>query len=95
MNLVWGLRARRDFEELVSYIAEQSLQTAHLVADRIDKAATLLAQIPRAGRKGRVAGTRELVVQLTPYILVYRIQSNAVRILRIFRGARRWPSRFE
>ncbi|HTW81941.1 MAG TPA: type II toxin-antitoxin system RelE/ParE family toxin [Terracidiphilus sp.] len=95
MKLEWGPRARRDFQELISYIAEQSVRTAELVADRIDRSATLLAQMPRAGRKGRVEGTRELVVQQTPFILVYRLQSDAVRILRIYRGARRWPSRFE
>jgi toxin ParE1/3/4 len=90
-----GLRARRDFNGLISYIAEQSVHTAELVADRIDKATELLTLMPRAGRRGRVAGTRELVVQQTPYILVYRFRSSAVRILRIYRGARRWPARFE
>lgn len=74
MKLVWGRRARHDFNELISYIPEQSVRTAELVASRIDKAAALLMQLPHAGRGGRVEGTRELVVQRTPYILVYRIQ---------------------
>ena len=95
MILVWGDRAKRDFRELVSYIAEASVQTADLVASRIDNAAEMLTFMPRMGRKGRVAGTHELVVPRTPYILAYRIQPGAVRILRVMRGARRWPSRFD
>lgn len=95
MNLEWGPRARRDLNELISYIAEESIQIAELVARRIDTAAELLTLMPQAGRPGRVAGTRELVVQRTPYILVYRFRSMTVRVVRIIRGARRWPARFE
>lgn len=95
MKPVWGRRARRDFNELISYIAEESIQTAQLVADRIDKAVELLTQMPQAGRTGRVTGTRELVVQRTPYILVYRFRAGSVYILRVYRGARRWPVRFK
>jgi toxin ParE1/3/4 len=95
MNLEWGPQARHDLNELISYIAEESVQTAQLVADRIDKAVELMTLMPRAGRRGRVAGTRELVVQRTAYLLVYRFQSSTIRILRVLRGARRWPARFE
>jgi len=42
--------------------------------------------------QGRVAGTRELVVVGTPYIVVYRIEPAAVVILRVLHGAQRWPS---
>jgi toxin ParE1/3/4 len=95
MNLVWGDRAKRDLRELISYISEGSVQTAELVAGRIDRATELLAFMPRMGRKGRVAETYELVVPRTPYILAYRLRPDAVRILRVMRGARRWPSRFD
>lgn len=95
MNVTWGRRARRDLHELIAYIAEDSLSTAQLVSDRIWKAVALLAHSPRSGRPGRVAGTRELVVSNTPYILVYRIRKRGPFILRVFRGARRWPSRFD
>lgn len=95
MKVVWGRRARRDLHELIAYIAEDSLRTAELVSDRIWDSVARLASVPRSGRPGRVAGTRELVVPRTPYILVYRIRSRGVLILRVYRGARRWPSRFD
>jgi toxin ParE1/3/4 len=46
------------------------------------------------GRPGRVTGTRELVVDGTPYILPYRVRNRVVQILRVLHGARRWPQRF-
>jgi hypothetical protein len=45
------------------------------------------------GRPGRVPGTRELVVPRTPSIVPYRGQRATIQILRVFRGARRWPER--
>jgi toxin ParE1/3/4 len=85
----------RDLEELAACIAQDSEQTAGRVETRIHEAVRLLRELPGMGRPGRVIGTRELIVQRTSYILVYRIQSAIIRILRVFRGARRWPSRFE
>lgn len=95
MKVVWGHRARRELRELVAYIAEDSLQGAELVAERILKAVVSLVKMPRSGRPGRVPGTRERVVGKTPYILVYRIVSGRIRILRVFHAARKWPTRFD
>lgn len=94
MTLVWGPRAQRDLHELIAYIAEDSLQAATLVAARILRSAELLVDVPQAGRSGRVAGTRGLVVLRTPYLLVYRTTKRNVRILRVYHGARLWPARF-
>lgn len=85
----------RDLAEIAGYIAQDSEQIAWLVESRIHEATRLLTTIPAMGRPGRIDGTRELVVPRTPYILVYRIQASTIRILRVFRGARRWPSRFD
>jgi toxin ParE1/3/4 len=94
MKVIWGRRAKFDLRELIAYIAAESVQGAELVASRILKAAELLTQFPRSGRPGRVRGTRERVVDRTPYILAYRIVSGRVRILRVYHGARKWPKGF-
>jgi toxin ParE1/3/4 len=94
MRVTWAQRAKRDLRELVAYIAEDSVQGAELVAERILNGARLLARTPRSGRAGRVPETREKVVSRTPYILAYRIVSGRVRILRVYHAARKWPTHF-
>lgn len=61
---------------------------------RIHEEAKLLSRFPRSGRVGRVPGTRERVVDKTPYILAYRIVTGRIRILRVYHSARTWPSQF-
>jgi toxin ParE1/3/4 len=45
------------------------------------------------GRVGRVAGTRELVLSRTPYIVIYELRGpdEEIYILRLLHGAQRWP----
>jgi toxin ParE1/3/4 len=49
---------------------------------------------PQIGRPGRVSGTREFVITKTPYIVPYRVRNDALEILRVYHGARRWPDSF-
>jgi len=61
------------------------------VAARIRLAVERLAEFPRMGRAGRVAGTHEWVVRGLPYIIVYEIGTidpDELLILGIFHGAR-------
>jgi toxin ParE1/3/4 len=94
VKLIWSRAAARDLDELAAYIAEDSEQASESVEARIDQEARLLSRFPRSGRIGRISGTRERVVSRTAYILVYRIVSGRVRILRVYHGARRWPKSF-
>ncbi len=91
VRIVWLRSAERNLEEQIEYLAERNPNAAEALVDRITSAAARLADHPRSGRRGRVAGTRELVVPGTPYILVYRIEANEVRIHRALHGSQRWP----
>ena len=42
---------------------------------------------------GRVAGTRELVVPGTPYVIPYRLRTDRLEIIAIFHGRQKWPGR--
>ena len=88
---VWAPRARKDLREIILYVAQDSPQTAAIVNERILNAVDLLAKMPKSGRPGRVPGTRERVVGRTPFLLIYTFESTQVRILRVLRGARKWP----
>jgi toxin ParE1/3/4 len=50
-----------------------------------------LAVYPEIGRPGRIAGTRELRITGTPLLLVYRLEPEAIVVLRLLHGAQRWP----
>jgi toxin ParE1/3/4 len=94
MKLVWSRAAMRDLDELAAYIGMESERASELVEGRIHKEAKLLSQFPRSGRIGRAPGTRERVVGSTRYIIVYRIVSGRIRVLRVYHGARKWPKQF-
>jgi plasmid stabilization system protein ParE len=50
--------------------------------------------MPYAGRIGRVAGTREIPVPGTPYLVAYRIVERMIHVLAILHGAQKWPEAF-
>ena len=93
MRLAWSKAAIRDLDEIAIYITADSNRVAELVEARIHGEAQLLSRFPQIGRPGRVLGTRERMVGKTPFILAYRIASGRIRILRVYRGARKWPTR--
>jgi toxin ParE1/3/4 len=76
-------------------IAVENAQAAKRVTKSIRLAAERLKAFPASGRIGRIAGTRELVVQRMPYIIVYRIHGEEVQILRVFHDAIDWPHTLE
>jgi toxin ParE1/3/4 len=91
MRLEWSIFAQADRDAIFDYIEADSPQAAITIDDRIREQAETLIQFPQSGRIGRVEGTRELVVDRTPYIVAYRTMRGTVRILRVLHGARRWP----
>jgi toxin ParE1/3/4 len=67
---------------------------ARRITNHIWETVEVLARHPMAGRKERIAGTRELVIPGTPFIAGYRIEKKEVWILAVMRAARRWPEEF-
>jgi len=53
------------------YIEQDSPRAAVIVDDRIREQIETLVRFPESGQPGRVEGTRELVIQRTPYIVAY------------------------
>jgi toxin ParE1/3/4 len=94
MRIVWTEPASRDLEDIGDYIAKDNPAAARRVVRAIEAAVRRLARFPHSGRSGHRAGTRELVVPRTPYIVPYRVGPRAVEILAVFHGARDWPNTF-
>ena len=91
MQVQWTVSASSDRENTINYIAKDSLTAALSQLDEIEGQTDRLADYPKLGRPGRVKGTRELVVNRTPFIVVYRIKGEMVQILRVLHGAQQWP----
>lgn len=94
MKIVWTKQALNDLASLRRYIADENPAAAIKTADRIAAAVEALSRHPELGRTGRVAGSRELVVTGTPFIVAYRVVAKIVAIVAVLHGARRWPDEF-
>jgi len=93
MNAVWSPRAIGHLVAIKEYIEKDSEGNAARIAARILDAIEILRTQPQMGRPGRLAGTRELVVSGTPYIVPYRVKQERLELLAVFDGRRQWPRR--
>lgn len=91
MRLEWSHFARADRDAIFDYLEADSPQAAITVDERIREQVEGLPQFPESGPPGRIDGTRELVIQRTPYIAAYHVTGDTVRILRVLHGAQQWP----
>ena len=94
MRVLWTAPAARDLEAIGDYIARHNPGAARRIVQRIRARTRTLASRPYLGRPGRVAGTRELVIASTPFIVVYRVIDDRLEVLAVFHGARIWPNSF-
>jgi toxin ParE1/3/4 len=95
MMPIWAPEAIDDLASLRVFIAEDNPAAAQRVIFHIlHNVESLLSKHPEMGRPGRVPGTRELVIPKTPFIVPYRIQGNAIQVLRAYHSARRWSGSF-
>ena len=93
MNLRWTRLALAHLESADEYIAQDNPDAADEMGERILSAVDLLRHQPQMGRKGRVAGTRELVIVGTPFVVAYRGRRDQIEVLAVLHAARRWPDR--
>lgn len=91
MNIFWTAPAEADLDGIVDHILAQNPPAAVAVYERIRDRVARLASLPYTGRPGRLRDTRELVIAATPYIVVYRVRSARLEVLRVVHGAMLWP----
>jgi addiction module RelE/StbE family toxin len=94
-EIIWSVRALREHRDIVEGLEEVNQAAAHRIDEAITARVAQLRMMPRIGRPGRAAGTRELVVARTPYIVIYdyALDKDRAEILRVIHHARRWPPR--
>lgn len=94
MEIIWRRAALADLKAIREFIAQDNPGAAARVHAAIQAAVDPLTNYPNLGRAGRVDGTRELIVVDLPYIIVYRLREDTVRVLAVIHTSRQWPRRF-
>jgi toxin ParE1/3/4 len=91
MRLVWTATAVTDLEQISDYVFEKNPELAATTIRHILESASELKLFPRRDRPGCKEGMREIVLTQLPYLVVYEVVDQSIRVLRVLHGARRWP----
>lgn len=87
----WSDEALSNLFDIYAYVVQRNVIAANNLEKTIKHVAEhQLPLMPYAFRKGKVAGTRECVVHPN-YIVVYRVNSSSIRILRIMHARQQYP----
>ncbi len=91
MKVVFDRPAISDIESIAAYIAADNPAAARRLVSLIRTSAELLGDFPYLGRPGRKDGTYERWVRGSRYVIVYRVDEDADRVLvlAVFHGAQR------
>jgi addiction module RelE/StbE family toxin len=91
-RVVWTRPARDDLREIRAYIAQDSERYARVVVARLVAAVRRLREYPLSGRVvPELARPTVREVIEGAYRIVYRVTPDAVQILGVVHGARRFP----
>ena len=78
-------------EVLEYYESQQSGLGARFLRS-YDTQIEVVRDMPKIGRSGKVFGTRELVMQDFPFLVVYRIRKDYLEIIRLIHQSMKYPN---
>ena len=87
MRIRWTPAAAADLQHINDYLKEHHPRYRQPTMRKLYEAVRALKQSPQRGRLGREDGTREFVFSPLPYIVVYRVTTKNVEVLRIYHTA--------
>lgn len=90
MRVIWTPEAQQDRADIWDYIAADNPRAAARIDELFSQAAARLAEHPKLGRPGKIAGTRELIPHES-YRLVYEVGQETVWLLALVHTAQQWP----
>jgi toxin ParE1/3/4 len=91
-RVLWSQTARNDLDDIVDYIAADSIDNALAVLDRLQQRAESLIKTAQRGRVGPellaigVHQYRELIER--PWRILYRVAPDSVTVLAVLDGRR-------
>lgn len=89
VKVVWRKAALRDYQSIVARIARDSPRASETFGDDVLRRVGQLADFPFLGPAPRRPDVRELLLGTAPYVIVYQVRNEEVRIVRIVHGQRR------
>jgi addiction module RelE/StbE family toxin len=93
MRIRWSPSAADDLESISHYLRENHPSLAHSTVRKLYESTRSIKQFPNQGRRGRLEGTREFLMVPLPHLVVYSVESEVVRILRVLHTSQDWPPR--
>ena len=81
-------QAESDLVEIWTYIAQDSLNTADKLLDKIDEKSQTLAQSPFIGKARDELGPKIRSFPIGNYVLFYQPIEDGIEIIRVLHGAR-------
>jgi toxin ParE1/3/4 len=88
-KVFWTEPAREVRDKAVEYIARNNLRAALTQLGEIQKQTERLLTYPHLGRPSRIRGARELSINRTSFLVVYRILGDNIHIFRFYHTSRR------
>ena len=88
-QIEWSAIAENDLNEIIDYIAQDSIEYALSFYDRVRERIKSLEKFPKMGRRVPELDDpdmRELI--LSNYRLIYRINDEKIQVIRLFHGSR-------
>jgi plasmid stabilization system protein ParE len=73
VEVVWSVLALSRLQEIRAFVGQDKPEAAARLATRIVAVVENLREHPYLGRAGAEAGSRELVIGGTPYVVLYRV----------------------
>lgn len=88
MKIVWSRSARADLDAIQTYMLELNPHAGERIWVRIVERVTDLAEMPLAYPIDGDGPLRRLVVTRTPYVVLYGVTDDEVRIEAVFHMSR-------
>lgn len=88
-RVIWTEVADAARDSAIEYIARNNLTAALPQLDEIRRQTERLIKFPHLGRPSKVKGARELLINRTPFKVVYCLLNDNIHIFRFYHTAQK------
>ena len=88
-QVIWTEAADAARDSAIEYIARNNLTAALTQLDEVKRQTDRLVKFPHLGKPSKIKGARELLINRTPFKVVYAILNDNIHIFRFYHTARK------